>query len=92
MKQTIDGLYLGDLITEGDNISNVKLLKETETQVFKEAGFVLHKWHCNCSKLDETNSSHKSAELNTRSNSGSQNWSDKNIRNQIGIKKRQVCH
>ena len=43
MKQTIDGLYLGDLITEGDNISNVKLLKETATQVFKEAGFVLHK-------------------------------------------------
>ena len=77
MKQTIDGLYLGDLITEGDNISNVKLLKETATQVFKEAGFVLHKWHCNCSKLDETNSSHK---YRSRTKYTKQQWESKLVR------------
>ena len=35
------------LITGGDRITDVKVLKDTAIKIFKEAGFVLHKRHLN---------------------------------------------
>ena len=35
------------LITGGDRITDVKVLKDTAIQIFKEARFVLHKRHLN---------------------------------------------
>ena len=35
------------LITGGDRITDVKVRKDTAIQIFKEAGFVLHKRHLN---------------------------------------------
>ena len=42
MKQIIDDLYVDNLVTGGDNIHNMKSLKETAIQIFKEPGFFLH--------------------------------------------------
>ena len=49
-------------ITGGDSMSNVKTLKETFFQIFKKAGFDLHKWHSNCDRLEEIDPSHKLTE------------------------------
>ena len=45
VKQIMQDLYVDDLITGGDKITDVQTLKDTAIQIFKEAGFVLHKWH-----------------------------------------------
>ena len=42
------------VITKWD-VTNVQILKDIATQIFKEAGFVLHKWHSNFSELEENN-------------------------------------
>ena len=47
VKQIMEDLYVDDLITGGEKITNVQTLKDTAIQIFKEAGFVLHKWHSN---------------------------------------------
>ena len=43
------------MITGGDKVTDVQFLKDTAIQVFKEAGFVLHKWHSNFPELEENN-------------------------------------
>ena len=43
------------IITGGDKITDAQFLKDTAIQVFKEAGFVLHKWHSNFPELEENN-------------------------------------
>ena len=55
VKQIIEYLYLDDLITEGDKITDVQTLKDTAIQTFKEAVFVLRKWHSNFPELEENN-------------------------------------
>ena len=47
VKQIMEDLYVDDLITGGEKITNVQTLKDTAIQIFKEAGFVSHKWHSN---------------------------------------------
>ena len=42
------------VITKWD-VTNVQILKDIATQMFKEAGFVLHKWHSNFPELEENN-------------------------------------
>ena len=37
----MENLYVDDLITGGDKITDVQTLKDTAIQIFKEAGFVL---------------------------------------------------
>ena len=51
MKQIIEDLYVDDIITGGDKITDVQILKDTTTKIFKEAGFVLYKWHLNFFEL-----------------------------------------
>ena len=55
VKQIMEDLYVDDLITGGEKITNVQTLKDTAIQIFKEAGFVLHKWHSNFPELEENN-------------------------------------
>ena len=43
------------MITRGDEITDVQVLKDTAIQVFKKAGFVLHKWRSSFSELEENN-------------------------------------
>ena len=68
----MEDIYVDDLITGGDKIMDVQTLKDIAVQIFKEAGFVLHKWHSNakqqlCKTATEC-----------------QIWGDKNVRNQVG--------
>ena len=42
-------------ITGGDKITDVPTLKDTAIQIFKEAEFVLPKWHSNFPELEENN-------------------------------------
>ena len=43
VKQIMEDLYVDDLITGGDKITDVQTLKGTAIQIFKNAGFALHK-------------------------------------------------
>ena len=52
----MEDLSVDDLITGGDKTTEVQTLKHTAIQIFKEAGFVLHKWHSNFPELEENNS------------------------------------
>ena len=58
----MDDFYVDDLISGGDNVTEVKSLKDTATQIFREAGFVLHKWHSNHPELEENDSAQNSTE------------------------------
>ena len=40
VKQIMEDLYVDNLITGGDKITDVQTLKDTAIQIFKEAGFV----------------------------------------------------
>ena len=62
VKQIMEDLYVDDLITGGEKITNVQTLKDTAIQIFKEAGFVLHKWHSNFPELEENNPEQSSTE------------------------------
>ena len=58
----MEDLYVDDLIAGGDKITDAQTLKDTATQIFKKAGFVLHKWHSNFPKLEENNPEQSSIE------------------------------
>ena len=47
VKHKMEDLHVDYLITGGDKITDVKVLKDTAIQIFKEAGFVLYKRHLN---------------------------------------------
>ena len=54
-------LYVDDLISGGYNSDEVRHFKTKATEIFREAGFELHKWHSNDKELesedaDETDS------------------------------------
>ena len=55
----MEDIYVDDLITGGDKITDVQTLKDIAVQIFKEAGFVLHKWHSNFLELGENNPEQK---------------------------------
>ena len=46
-------LYVDDIITGGDTVSDVAQLKETTKSMFGKAGFELHKWHSNDPTLED---------------------------------------
>ena len=62
VKQIIENLYVDDLITGRDKITDVQILKDTLIKIFKGAGFVLHKWHSNFPELEENNPEQSSTE------------------------------
>ena len=57
-----DDMYVDDLMTGGNNISEVKEIKNQSIDLFAKGGFKLHKWHSNISSL-ENNSSENNNEL-----------------------------
>ena len=42
-----DSLYVDDIISGGDEISNLHEMKSQMINIFKDGGFQLHKWHSN---------------------------------------------
>ena len=58
----MEDLYVNDLITRGDKIIDVQTLSDTAIQIFKEAGFTLHKRHSNFPELEENNTEQRSTE------------------------------
>jgi hypothetical protein len=53
VKEIRDGLYVDDLMTGGVNAQVVSEKKTKAIEVFEDATFKLHKWHCNISELEE---------------------------------------
>ena len=71
----MEDLYLNDLITGGDKIIAVQTLSDTAIQIFKEAGFALHKWHSNFPELEENNTEQSSTSTNPcETTTGCQIW------------------
>ena len=52
VKEIRDGLYVDDLITGGVNAQLVSEKEIKAIEVFEDATFKLHKWHCNISELE----------------------------------------
>ena len=53
IQQLMEDMYVDDLISVGNNVTDVKFLRDTAVQIFREAGFVLHKWHSNYTELED---------------------------------------
>ena len=49
-------MYVDDLITGANNLEEVKEIKQNSVQLFKKAGFNLHKWNSNVPELESKNS------------------------------------
>ena len=48
-----NGMYVDDMISGGNNEAEVVYLKNSAKTIFKEGGFVLHKWHSNNPRLED---------------------------------------
>ena len=49
-------MYVDDLLTGGNNLEEVKEIKQNSVQLFKKTGFNLHKWNSNVPELESKNS------------------------------------
>ena len=54
VKEIEMSLYVDDLISGGADQEKARELKETATEIFDSATFVLHKWHSNVPELEAT--------------------------------------
>ena len=45
-------MYLDDLVTGGESLDEVKIIKEKSIELFKKGGFNLHKWNSNVPSLE----------------------------------------
>ena len=54
-----DSLYVDDIISGGDEISNLHDMKSQMINIFKDGGFQLHKWHSNAAELEDCMSSNE---------------------------------
>eukprot|EP00112_Aurelia_sp_Birch-Aquarium-sp1_P000365 Seg1032.2 transcript_id=Seg1032.2/GoldUCD/mRNA.D3Y31 product="hypothetical protein" protein_id=Seg1032.2/GoldUCD/D3Y31 len=52
VKEIREGIYVDDINMGGNNVEEIKDLKETAVDIFKAGGFELHKWHSNEIQLD----------------------------------------
>ena len=48
-----NSMYVDDMISGGNNEAEVVYLKNSAKTIFKEGGFVLHKWHSNNPRLED---------------------------------------
>ena len=55
-------MYIDDLATGGNNLEEVKEIKQNSVQLFKKGGLNLHKWNSNVLELESKNSNQ--SELN----------------------------
>ena len=49
-------MYVDDLVTWGNNLEEVKEIKQKSVQLFKKGGLNLHKWNSNVPELESENS------------------------------------
>ena len=56
-------MYVDDMISEGNNQAEVVYLKNSAKAIFKEGGFVLHKWLSNNPRLEEGDFDRNNSEL-----------------------------
>ena len=49
--------YVDDIQSGGDDIEKLSKFKAEATEIMKEGGFRLHKWHCNMPKIEESEDS-----------------------------------
>ena len=49
---TENDMYADDLVTGGESLDEVKIIKEKSTELFKKGGFNLHKWNSNVPSLE----------------------------------------
>ena len=52
VREIREGIYVDDINLGGNNVEEIKDLKETAVNIFKAGGFELHKWHSNEIQLD----------------------------------------
>ena len=53
VKEIMDGLYIDDVMTGGENVYEVAEKKAKAIEVFEDASFTLHKWHSNVNELED---------------------------------------
>ena len=58
-----NSMYVDDMISGGNNEAEVVYLKNSAKTIFKEGGFVLHKWHSNNPRLEEGDFDRNNSEL-----------------------------
>ena len=51
-----DAMYVDDLVTGGNNLEEVKEIKQSSVQLLKKGSFNLHKWNSNVPELESENS------------------------------------
>ena len=56
-------MYVDDMISGGNNEAKVVHLNNSAKTIFKEGGFVLHKWHSNNPRLEEGDFDKNNSEL-----------------------------
>ena len=49
-------MYVDHLVTESNNLAEVKEIKQNSVQLLKKGDFHLHKWNSNVSELESENS------------------------------------
>ena len=58
-----NSMYVDDMISGGNNEAEVVYLKNSAKAIFKEGGFVLHKWHSNNPRLEGDDFDRNNSEL-----------------------------
>ena len=51
--------YVDDFLTGGQNVQQTKVRKEIAQEIMSDATFKLHKWHSNCSELEDSRQQEK---------------------------------
>ena len=49
-------MYVDDLVSGGNTLSEVEVIKQKLIELFAKGGFNLHKWHSNISLLEKSDS------------------------------------
>ena len=49
-------MYVDDLVSVGNILSEVEVIKQKSIELFARGGFNLHKWHSNISLLEKSGS------------------------------------
>ena len=49
-------MYVDDLVSVGNILSEVEVIKQKSIELFARVGFNLHKWHSNISLLEKSGS------------------------------------
>ena len=49
-------MYVDDLVSVGNILSEIEVIKQKSIELFAKGGFNLHKWHSNISLLEQSGS------------------------------------